>query len=53
MKPIYADATVTNQAGGLIQGDTNSGIAVVGANASGHKAQDLLKFLLGCGLANS
>ena len=36
-EPIYADATVTNQAGGLIQGDTDSGIAVVGANASGHK----------------
>jgi PEP-CTERM motif len=35
--PIYGDATVTNQAGGLIQGDTDSGIAVVGANASGHK----------------
>jgi hypothetical protein len=36
-EPIYADATVTNQAGGRIQGDTDSGIAVVGANASGHK----------------
>ena len=35
--PIYGDATVTNQAGGLIQGDSDSGIAVVGANASGHK----------------
>jgi PEP-CTERM motif len=35
-EPIYGDATVTNQAGGLIQGDTDSGIAVVGANASGH-----------------
>jgi hypothetical protein len=35
--PIYGDATVTNQAGGLIQGDTDSGIAVTGANASGHK----------------
>jgi hypothetical protein len=35
--PIYGDATVTNQAGGLIQGDTDSGIAVIGANASGHK----------------
>jgi hypothetical protein len=34
--PIYGDATVTNQAGGLIQGDSDSGIAVVGANASGH-----------------
>jgi hypothetical protein len=34
--PIYGDATVTNQAGGLIKGDTDSGIAVVGANASGH-----------------
>ena len=36
-EPIYGDATVTNQTGGLIQGDTDSGIAVVGANASGHK----------------
>jgi hypothetical protein len=36
-EPIYADAMVTNQAGGLIQGDTDSGIAVVGASASGHK----------------
>jgi PEP-CTERM motif len=36
-EPIYGDATVTNQAGGLIQGDSDSGIAVVGANASGHK----------------
>jgi PEP-CTERM motif len=35
--PIYGDASVTNQAGGLIQGDSDSGIAVVGANASGHK----------------
>ena len=35
--PIYGDATVTNQAGGLIQGDSDAGIAVVGANASGHK----------------
>jgi hypothetical protein len=35
--PIYGDAFVTNQAGGLIQGDSDSGIAVVGANASGHK----------------
>ena len=35
--PIYGDATVTNQAGGLIQGDSDFGIAVVGANASGHK----------------
>jgi hypothetical protein len=35
--PIYGDATVTNLAGGLIQGDSDSGIAVVGANASGHK----------------
>jgi PEP-CTERM motif len=35
--PIYGDATVTNQPGGLIQGDSDSGIAVVGANASGHK----------------
>jgi PEP-CTERM motif len=35
--PIYGDATVTNQAGGLIQGDTDSGIAVISANASGHK----------------
>jgi hypothetical protein len=35
--PIYGDATVTNQAGGLIKGDSDSGIAVVGANASGHK----------------
>jgi hypothetical protein len=35
--PIYGDATVTNQAGGLIEGDSDSGIAVVGANASGHK----------------
>jgi hypothetical protein len=35
--PIYGDAIVTNQAGGLIQGDSDSGIAVVGANASGHK----------------
>ena len=35
--PIYGDATVTNQAGALIQGDSDSGIAVVGANASGHK----------------
>jgi hypothetical protein len=35
--PIFGDATVTNQAGGLIQGDSDSGIAVVGANASGHK----------------
>jgi PEP-CTERM motif len=35
--PIYGDATVINQAGGLIQGDSDSGIAVVGANASGHK----------------
>ncbi len=34
--PIYGDAFVTNQAGGLIQGDSDSGIAVVGANASGH-----------------
>ena len=36
-EPIYGDASVTNQTGGLIQGDTDSGIAVVGANASGHK----------------
>ncbi len=36
-EPIYGDATVTNQASGLIQGDTDSGIAVVGANASGNK----------------
>jgi hypothetical protein len=36
-EPIYADATVTNQAHGLIQGDTDSGIAVVGATASGHE----------------
>jgi hypothetical protein len=36
-EPIYGDAMVINQAGGLIQGDTDSGIAVVGANASGHK----------------
>ena len=35
--PIYGDATVTNQAGGLIQGDSDAGIAVIGANASGHK----------------
>jgi hypothetical protein len=35
--PIYGDATITNQAGGLIKGDSDSGIAVVGANASGHK----------------
>jgi hypothetical protein len=35
--PIYGDAIVTNQAGGLIQGDSDSGIPVVGANASGHK----------------
>jgi hypothetical protein len=35
--PIYGDATVTNLAGGLIQGDSDSGIAVVGANASGLK----------------
>jgi hypothetical protein len=35
--PIYGDASVTNQAGGLIQGDSDSGIAVIGANASGHK----------------
>jgi hypothetical protein len=35
--PIYGDATVTNQAGGLIKGDSDSGIAVVGANVSGHK----------------
>jgi len=36
-EPIYGDATVTNQKGGLIKGDSDSGIAVVGANASGHK----------------
>jgi PEP-CTERM motif len=36
-EPIYGDATVTNQAGGLIEGDSDSDIAVVGANASGHK----------------
>jgi hypothetical protein len=36
-EPIYGDATVTNQASGLIQGDTDSGIAVVGTNASGNK----------------
>ncbi len=35
--PIYGDASVTNQAGGLIKGDSDSAIAVVGANASGHK----------------
>ena len=35
--PIYGDATVTNQAGGLIQGDSDAGIAVVGDDASGHK----------------
>ena len=34
--PIYGDATVTNQAGGLIKGDSDSGIAVVGDVASGH-----------------
>lgn len=32
---IYADATVTNQAGGLIRGDSDSAIAV-GGPASGH-----------------
>ena len=32
---IYGDATVTNQAGGLIRGDSDSGIAVDGP-ASGH-----------------
>ncbi|MBT9100011.1 hypothetical protein KFZ76_20120 [Methylovulum psychrotolerans] len=32
---IYGDATVTNQAGGLIRGDSDSGIAVNGP-ASGH-----------------
>ena len=35
-EPIYGDATVTNQAGGLIQGDSDSGIAVIGDQASGH-----------------
>ena len=35
--PIYGDTTVTNQAGGLIKGDSDAGIAVIGANASGHK----------------
>ena len=35
-EPIYDNATVTNQAGGLIRGDTDSGIAVVGDAASGH-----------------
>jgi PEP-CTERM motif len=35
--PIYGDATVTNQAGGLIRGDTDSGIVVIGDTASGHK----------------
>jgi hypothetical protein len=34
--PIYADAIVTNQAGGKIIGDTDSGIAVVGFTSSGH-----------------
>ena len=34
--PIYGDATVTNKVGGLIKGDSDAGIAVVGANASGH-----------------
>jgi hypothetical protein len=29
--PIYGDATVTNQAGGLIQGDSDAGVAVIGA----------------------
>ncbi|HVW07703.1 MAG TPA: PEP-CTERM sorting domain-containing protein [Bryobacteraceae bacterium] len=34
---IYADATVTNHAGGLIYGDTDSAIVVAG-NPSGHTA---------------
>jgi hypothetical protein len=35
-EPIYGDATVTNQVGGRIQGDSDSGIAVIGFEASGH-----------------
>ena len=36
-EPIYADAAVINEKGGLIQGDTDSGIAVIGDQASGNK----------------
>jgi hypothetical protein len=36
-EPIYGDATVINQKGGLIEGDTDSGIAVIGNQASGFK----------------
>ncbi len=35
-EPIYTDEVVTNEAGGLIEGDNDSGIAVVGSYASGH-----------------
>ncbi|WP_395746918.1 beta strand repeat-containing protein [Prosthecobacter sp.] len=33
---MYADATITNQAGGLIRGDSASGIAMLGSTAGGH-----------------
>jgi MYXO-CTERM domain-containing protein len=33
---MYGDATITNQAGGLIRGDSASGIAMLGSSAGGH-----------------